>query len=158
MRNASAGIDLWGPISCKLWFSWFQAYILMQVWRMDDSLRVYNSGDYKKKICEFKFKSKLYALSQTAHSSLRSVGSKVKLECCFECVLTSYFVYTVTFKVMVLDSFSRHNPLGESHLVLRDLLPDREFDKWLVVEMDKRVSYSNTCWQFTASYSLILHK
>ena len=55
---------------------------------------------------------------------------------------------------MLLDKYSRHNPLGEAHLVLRDLLPDKEFDRWLAIELDKEVSkylifkilYSENLW------------
>ncbi|XP_075253461.1 synaptotagmin 1-like isoform X2 [Convolutriloba macropyga] len=113
-----------------------QLYILVQIWRLDDTLHVYTKLDdnsFRKKLCEFEFKSKFYSITS---STIR--GSKIDLEsCCFECVLTSYFIYTVTFKLMLLDKYSRHNPLGEAHLVLRDLLPDKEFDRWLAIELDK---------------------
>ena len=113
-------------------------YILVQVWKLDDTLHVYNKPNdsgYRKKLCEFEFKSKLYPISTTQFT-----GSKIDLEsCCFECVLTSYFIYTVTFKMMVLDKYSRHNSLGEAHLVLRDLLPDKDFDRWLAIENNPEV-------------------
>ena len=113
-------------------------YILVQVWRWDDSLHVYHKAydGYHKKVSEFEFKSKLYSACRLKNAS------KWDLEkCCFECVLTSYFIYTVTFKVVILDSFSRHNLWGDAHLVLRDILPDKDFDQWLAVCLNKEVRY-----------------
>ena len=45
-------------------------------------------------------------------------------------------------KVVILDSFSRHNLWGDAHLVLRDILPDKDFDQWLAVCVNKEVSLS----------------